>query len=73
MTDSEPEHDVDENYCVAFAAETAAILVIGCVSGLRGLKKIRKGVGYVHTFMCRQYSRPHISSVVKLLSSQYVV
>lgn len=44
MTDSEPEHEVDENYCVAFAAETAAILAIGCVSGLRGLKKFRKGV-----------------------------
>lgn len=50
MTDSEPEHEVDENYCVAFAAEAAAIVAIGCVSGLRGLKKIRKGVNiYIRT------------------------
>ena len=44
MTDSESEREVDENYCVAFAAETAAILAIGCVSGLKGIKKLRKGV-----------------------------
>ena len=44
MTDSESECEVDENYSVAFAAETAAILAIGCVSGLRALKKLRKGV-----------------------------
>ncbi|CAI8009295.1 Espin [Geodia barretti] len=43
MTDSEPEHEVDENHCVAFAAESVAILAIGCVSGLRGLRKLRKG------------------------------
>jgi hypothetical protein len=43
MTDSEPEHEVDENYCVAFAAESVAILAIGCVSGLKGLRKLRKG------------------------------
>ena len=46
MTDSEPEHEVDENHCVAFAAESVAILAIGCVSGLRGLRKLRKGVKY---------------------------
>ena len=44
MTDSESEREVDENYSVAFAAETAAILAIGCVSGLKALKKLRKGV-----------------------------
>ena len=48
MTDSEPEHEVDETYCVAFAAETAAILAIGCVSGLKGLKKFRKGVSVAY-------------------------
>ena len=47
MTDSESEHEVDENYSVAFAAEMAAILAIGCVSGLKGLKRLRKGVGVV--------------------------
>ena len=57
MTDSESEHEVDENYCVAFAAETVAILAIGCVSGLKRLKKLRKGVSihtciYLHVRIC---------------------
>lgn len=43
-TDSESDYEVDDNYCVAFAAEAAAILAIGCVAGLKGLKKMKKGV-----------------------------
>ena len=31
---------------MAFAAEAVAILAIGCVAGLKGLQKVRKGVGY---------------------------
>ena len=54
MTDSESEHEVDENYCVAFAAETAAILAIGCVSGLKGLKKLRKGVSNPFFFLYKK-------------------
>ena len=32
---------------MAFAAEAVAILAIGCVAGLKGLQKVRKGVGYI--------------------------
>ena len=45
MTDSEEEHEIDEMYSVSFAAESVAILAIGCVAGLKGMQKIRKGVG----------------------------
>lgn len=60
MTDSESEHEVDENYCVAFAAETAAILAIGCVAGLKGLKKSRKEVSSVYYLVL--YTTPYISN-----------
>lgn len=45
MTDSEEEYEVDEFHRVGFAAEVACILAIGCVAGLKGLSKMRKGVG----------------------------
>ena len=45
-SDSEEEEDVEEQFSVAFAAEAVAILAIGCVAGLKGLQKVRKGVGY---------------------------
>lgn len=44
MTDSEEEYEVDEYHRVGFAAEVACILVIGCVAGLKGLSKMRRGV-----------------------------
>lgn len=44
MTDSEEEYEVDEYHRVGFAAEVACILVIGCVTGLKGLSKMRRGV-----------------------------
>lgn len=44
MTDSEEEQEVDEQHSVAFAAEVAAILAIGCVAGLKRLQKMRKDV-----------------------------
>ena len=44
MTDSEEEYEVDEFHRVGFAAEVACILAIGCVAGLKGLSKMRKGV-----------------------------
>lgn len=46
MTDSEAEeeYEVDEYHRVGFAAEVACILAIGCVAGLKGLTKMRKGV-----------------------------
>lgn len=46
MTDSEEEYEVDEYHRVGFAAEVACILAIGCVAGLKGLSKMRKGVSY---------------------------
>lgn len=44
MTDSEEEYEVDEYHSVGFAAEVACILAIGCVAGLKGLSKMRRGV-----------------------------
>ena len=44
MTDSEEEYETDEFHKVGFAAEVACILAIGCVAGLKGLSKIRRGV-----------------------------
>jgi hypothetical protein len=46
MTDSEEEYEVDEFHRVGFAAEVACILAIGCVAGLKGLTKMRRGVRY---------------------------
>ena len=43
-SDSEEEGDVEEQFSVSFAAEAVAILAIGCVAGLKGLQKVRKGV-----------------------------
>ena len=43
-SDSGDEADVEEQFSVAFAAEAVAILAIGCVAGLKGLQKVRKGV-----------------------------
>lgn len=43
MTDSEEEYEVDEYHSVGFAAEVACILAIGCVAGLKGLSKMRRG------------------------------
>lgn len=44
ISDSEEEGDAEEQFSVAFAAEAVAILAIGCVAGLKGLQKVRKGV-----------------------------
>ena len=44
MTDSEEEREIDDKHGVGFAAEVACILAIGCVAGLKGLSKMRKGV-----------------------------
>lgn len=41
---------------MAFAAEAVAILAIGCVAGLKGLQKVRKGVGYA---LVRIHCRTH--------------
>ena len=49
MTDSEDEHEVDEQCSVACAAESAAIVVLGCVAGLKGMSKARKGVSFVES------------------------
>ncbi|XP_064397697.1 uncharacterized protein LOC135344431 isoform X2 [Halichondria panicea] len=42
MTDSESDTDLPEHVGVACAAESVAIVAIGCVAGLRGLAKMRK-------------------------------
>ncbi len=44
MTDSESDTDLPEHVGVACAAESVAIVAIGCVAGLRGLAKMRKEV-----------------------------
>ena len=44
MTDSDDDFMVDESMNVGLLAEAAAILVIGCVAGLKGIGKIRKKV-----------------------------
>lgn len=44
MTDSEEETELPDHINVACAAEAVAILAIGCVAGLKGLSKMRKGV-----------------------------
>ena len=45
MTDSEEETDlIDETKTVAYVAESVCILAIGCVAGLKGLSRMRKGV-----------------------------
>jgi len=44
ISDSEEEDDAEEQFSVAIAAEAVAILAIGCVAGLKGLQKVRKGV-----------------------------
>ena len=44
MTDSEEEYEVDEYHRVGFAAEVACVLAIGCVAGLKGLSRMRRGV-----------------------------
>ena len=44
MTDSEEEYEVDDKHRVGFAAEVACIIAIGCVAGLRGLTRMKKGV-----------------------------
>ena len=48
MTDSEDEPELDEHINVSHAVECAAIIAIGCVAGLKGLGKIRKGVSKVN-------------------------
>ena len=44
---------------MAFAAEAVAILAIGCVAGLKGLQKVRKGVGYALVRMLCTSSLSH--------------
>ncbi len=43
MTDSEEEYEVDDQHRVGFAAEVACIIAIGCVAGLKGFSKMKKG------------------------------
>ena len=45
MTDSEEEYEVDDRHRIGFAAEVACIIAIGCVAGLRGMTKMKKGGG----------------------------
>ena len=61
MTDSEEEHEIDESISVAYAAEAVAILVIGCVAGIKGLGKVRKGktVCYIHLQMSNRLPKIH--------------
>ena len=45
MTDSDEEHEVDDKYSVAFGAEVAAIICLGCVAGVKGLNDLVKPPG----------------------------